>query len=141
MFEVVDLMIALLLFVLAIAFVMCIREIYVRRTRENQRRTNEQARRLFDDEDVTLMHHQYQDDTVDSYHININHLAYKDDMVNGRITKGDYVAYCGGRLIESRISLQELLNNTRRIDYSSMPVGGPVFIGKAGDSELKERAF
>ncbi len=57
-FEVIDIMIALLVFVLALGLTLCLREIYVRRNRENQRIASESVRRLFDDGEVTLLHHQ-----------------------------------------------------------------------------------
>lgn len=120
----------LLIFVLLVVCMFCIREIYIRR-----QRTRQLNRLLVASETSQLLI----DDTIDSYNVNINNIAYRDDLEHGRLTKGNYVAYCGGKLIDSRE--HESLIDFSKIDYTTMAIGGPVYTGKVGDECIFERAF
>lgn len=120
----------LLIFVLLVVCMFCVREIYIRR-----QRTRQLNRLLAASETSQLL----VDDNIDSYHVNINNIAYRDDLQNGRLTKGNYVAYCGGNLIDSRE--HESLIDFSKIDYTTMAIGGPVYTGKVGDEYIFERAF
>lgn len=121
-FGIFELTFALLLFVGVLACILGIREIYTRRR-------NQRLRNISYNETSSLL----MDDSVDAYHINVNNLAYQEDMKHGRLTTGDYVAYYDGKLIDSKMHYHLL--NVDNID------GGPVFTGKVGDEILVERAF